>query len=138
MAVLKPFAFGTAALAALALTAAQQPSALDGVQGGLWEISGAPGAKAPVKQCVAKVAALAEFEHRGKACTMKVVRDQGSSAVIEYSCGKAGFGRAQINVLTPRSLRIDTQGISDQLPFGYVLQARRVGECPAPATALRH
>ena len=138
MAVSKPFALGTAALAALALTAAQQPSALAGVQGGLWEVSGAPGAKAPVKQCVANVALLAEFEHRGKACTMKVVRDHGSSAVIEYSCGKAGFGRAQINVITPRSVRIDTQGISDQLPFGYVLQARRVGECPAAATASRH
>ena len=138
MAVLKLLAIGGAGLGALALSAAQQPSVLAGVQAGLWEISGAPGAKTPIKECVAKVASLAEFEHRGKACTMKVVRDQGSSAVVEYSCGKAGFGRSQVNVLTPRSLRIETQGISDQLPFNYVIQARRVGECPAPATAARH
>ena len=136
--MLKRFAIGASAIAVLALTAAQQPSALADLQGGLWEISGAPGSKEPIKQCLAKVAALAEFEHRGKACTMKVVRDQGSSAVIEYSCGKDGFGRSQLNILTPRSLRIDTQGISGQLPFGYVFQARRVGECPTPAPAARH
>jgi hypothetical protein len=138
MAVLKLFAIGAAGIGALVLIAAQHPSALAGVQGGLWEISGAPGAKSPIKECVARVASLAEFEHRGKGCTMKVVRDQGSSAVVEYSCGKAGFGRSEVNVLTPRSLRIDTQGIADQLPFGYVLQARRIGECPAPATASGH
>ena len=138
MAVLKLLAIGAAGLGALALSAAQHPSALAGVQGGLWEVSGAPGAKAPLKQCVAKPVSLAEFEHRGKACTMKVVRDQGTSAVIEYSCGKDGFGRSQLSVITPRSLRIETQGISDQLPFNYVIQARRVGECPAPATAARH
>jgi hypothetical protein len=138
MAVLKRFAFAAGAIAASALTAAQQPSVLAGVQPGLWEISGAPGSKAPIKQCVAKVAALGEFEHRGKACTMKVVRDGGSSAVVEYSCGKDGFGRSEFNILTPRSVRIDTQGISDQLPFGYVLQARRVGECPTPVTAAPH
>jgi hypothetical protein len=138
MVVLKLSVIGVAAIAGLALTAAQQPSALAGVQAGLWEISGAPGSKAPVKQCLAQVTALAEFEHRGKACTMKVLRDQGSSAVIEYSCGNAGFGRSQINVVTPRSLRIDTQGISDQLPFGYLLQARRIGDCPAPPNASRH
>jgi len=138
MVVLKAFAFGAAAIAALALTAAQQPSALAGLQAGLWEISGAPASKAPVKQCLTQVTALAEFEHRGKACTMKILRDQGSSAVIEYSCGNAGFGRSQINVVTPRSLRIETQGISDQLPFGYLLQARRIGDCPTPTNASRH
>ena len=138
MAVLKRFAFGAGAIAALVLTGAQQPSALAGVQPGLWEISGAPGTKAPIRQCVAQVAALAEFEHRGKACTRKTISDHGSSAVVEYSCGNKGFGRSQFNVITPRSIRIETQGISDQLPFNYVLQARRIGECPAPATAARH
>jgi len=39
--------------------------------------------------------------------------------------------------VTPRSLRLDTQGISDGLPFHYVAQARRVGDCPAQ-TASRH
>lgn len=136
--MLKHFAFGAGAIAALVLTAAQQPSALAGVQPGLWEISGAPGSKGPIRQCIAQVAALAEFEHRGKACTRKTISDHGSSAVVEYSCGNEGFGRSQFNVITPRSIKIETQGISDQLPFNYVLQARRVGECPTPAPAPGH
>jgi hypothetical protein len=59
-----------------------------------------------------------------------------NKAVVEYHCGAAGFSRSQVDVITPRSLRIDTQGISAQEPFSYVLQARRVGDClPQP---LRH
>jgi hypothetical protein len=120
-----------AAAAALALMGAQQPAALAQTQPGLWEITGAPGASAPIRQCVANVASLAQFEHRGKPCKLRVTTDRPSSALFDYSCGAAGFGRSQVDVITPRSLRIDTQGISDQLPFNYVIQARRIGDCPA-------
>jgi hypothetical protein len=127
-----------AAGAALALTGAQQPSALAHTQAGLWEITGAPGARATIRQCVANVATLAEFEHRGKPCKLRVTTEGSSSAVFDYSCGPAGFGRSQVDVITPRSLRIDTQGISNQLPFNYVIQARRVGDCGAQAHAQFH
>ena len=60
-----------------------------------------------------------------------MISDSESQTVIEYSCGGGGFGRSKVDVITPRSLRIETQGISDNLPFGYVLQARRVGDCAA-------
>ena len=114
----------------LTLAAAVQPSALMQTQAGLWEISGAPGTKAPLRQCVADVAALAQFEHRGRNCSPKVISNGPTSAVIEYSCGNAGFGRTQVEMITPRSLRIETQGISAGLPFSYVLQARRIDDCP--------
>jgi hypothetical protein len=127
-----------AAGAVLALTGAQQPSALAKTQAGLWEISGAPGARAPIRQCIANVASLAEFEHRGKPCKLRITTDGPSSTVFDYSCGAAGFGRSQVDVITPRSLRIDTQGISNQLPFSYVIQARRVGDCPAAPSAPVH
>ena len=55
------------------------------------------------------------------------------AVVIDYSCGPAGFGHSEVNVLTPRSLRIATQGISDGLPFNYVLQAHRIADCPVAA-----
>jgi hypothetical protein len=135
----KHFGLAVAAVAAaLALTGARQPSALSQTQSGLWEISGVPGSRMPIRQCVADVASLAQFEHRGKACSPKIIKDGMSSTLIEYSCGAAGFGRSQVDVITPRSLRIDTQGISNQLPFGYVLQARRVGDCPIRTTFSRH
>lgn len=104
----------------------------------MWEISGAPGTQTPVRQCVADILALAQFEHRGRNCTRNILSDSARSTLINYSCGPAGFGQTQIDVITPRSLRISTQGISDQLPFNYVLQARRVGDCTKTASVTHH
>ena len=111
----------------LALAASRQP-VLSQVSGGLWEISGRPGARA-TQLCVAAPALLAQIEHRGPGCTRTVVRNDPSLAVVEYSCGARGFGHSEFRVLTPRSLRIETQGISNGVPFSYVVQARRKAEC---------
>ncbi len=123
---------------AFVLMAAAQPSALAQTQPGLWEISGAPGTSAPIRQCLADVASLARFEHRSKACRAKILKDGGSLILVEYTCGGAGFGNSEIDVLTPRSLRISTQGISGGLPFNYVLQARRIDDCPRTTASTRH
>jgi hypothetical protein len=125
------------ALCASSLLAAQ-PSALANVAGGMWEISGVPGSQSPVRQCVANILALAQFEHRGRSCSHTVLSDAASSTRINYSCGPADFGQSDVDVLTPRSLRISTQGISDKLPFNYVLQARRVGDCTKSLSSTRH
>jgi hypothetical protein len=127
-----------AVLAACALIAAREPSALAQAAAGLWEIDGLPGGKPPIRQCIANVAVLAQFEHRGRHCMRTLVSDSPASSVIQYSCGNADFGRSQIDVITPRSLRISTQGISENLPFNYVLEARRVGDCPKSPSAARH
>ena len=135
---MRPVAVAGALGASLALMGAQQPSALAHTQAGLWEITGSPGAKAPVRQCLANVASLAQFEHRGRTCKLNIIKDGASSTLFEYSCGAAGFGRSLVDVVTPRSLRVDTQGISNQLPFSYVLQARRVGDCPGQPASQVH
>jgi hypothetical protein len=124
--------------AALALMGAQRPALFGQTAPGLWEISGLPGAKAAARECLMDTAALARYEHRSRACAMKVTSDSPSSTVVDYSCGGAGFGHTKIELITPRSLRIETQGVSDNLPFSYVLQARRVGDCPTIKTAARH
>ena len=118
--------------AAPAVTAAIAPAGvLAPVQPGMWEMSGAPGMP-PVRQCIADISVLARFEHRAKSCSARTVRESGNSTAIDYNCGPAGFGESDVTVLTPRSLRISTQGISDGLPFNYVLQARRVADCAPP------
>ena len=129
---------GGGVAAALTLIAAARPAALAQSQPGLWEISGAPGSRSPIRLCVNDVAALARFEHRSNVCTAKVLKNDPSSTVIDYSCGAAGFGHSEIDVITPRALRISTQGISDGLPFNYVLQARRIDDCPKNTAFTRH
>lgn len=129
---------GSALGAALTLIAAGQPSALAQAQPGLWEISGAPGSSTPQRQCIADVATLARYEHRTSNCSANILRNGGNSTAVDYTCGGAGFGHSQIDVITPRSLRISTQGISGGLPFNYVLQARRIDDCPKSTAATRH
>ena len=121
-----------------AALAAGPPAALAKVAGGLWEISGVPGAKAPVRQCVGDLAQLAQFEHRTRTCSRRIVSDKGASTVISYSCGPADFGQSEIDVITPRALRIATQGISEEMPFNYVIQAHRVGDCSKSASPSSH
>jgi hypothetical protein len=115
--------------AALALAAASRPAALAQVSGGIWEVSGIPGSKEPLKACFADSMLLAEVEHRGQKCAPTVIQDDESTAVIEYKCSAGGFGRSKVTMITPRSLTIETQGISDNFPFGYTIQAHRLGDC---------
>lgn len=112
-----------------ALGAAASPSILAGVEPGLWEISRS--GAATQKICFADPAELAQFEHRGTKCTREVVRESGSTAVVNYTCPDGGFGHTTMTVITPRSLRIETQGIADSAPFKYKIQARLAGNCPA-------
>lgn len=127
---------GGAAMA-LALAAAQRPAALSRVDGGLWEIDRlGPGVRP--RLCVADPMILATYEHRGRACTRVVISDSPGGTLIHYTCSSGGFGRSKVTVLTPRSLRIETQGISNDLPFNYVLHARRVGGCGPRQSASAH
>ena len=114
---------------------ASPPPGLAEVHGGLWEIVGAPGGAA--RQCVSDVLKLAQFEHRTRNCSRTVSNKPGSS-IVTYNCGPGDFGQSQVDVLTPRSLRVRTQGIADQMPFNYVFQARRVGDCGGTASSQRH
>jgi len=120
------------------VAATQLPPTFAQAQPGLWEISGLPGTKEPIRQCVPDPSTLAHFEHRASHCTSRVLKNSGNTTQIEYSCGAAGFGHSDIQVLTPRSLRINTQGISGGLPFNYVLQAHRVDECQKSEATQRH
>ena len=131
-------AVATVMIGAALAAAAPRPKALAGATPGLWEIAGVPGVRTPARECVADPAALAQFEHRKQACSGRVLNEGESSAVIGYECGGREFGRSRVTVITPRSLRIETQGISGGLPFNYVLRARRVADCSTEAHAARH
>lgn len=121
---------GGAALLLLALGGAQQASVLSRTSPGLWEVSGVPGRERPARMCIADLERLTRFEHRAASCTITLLRDRMDEAEVQYSCSGRGFGRTTLKLLTPRSLRVETQGISGGAPFHYVLQARRIGACP--------
>ena len=125
-------------LAGAAVIAAPRPAALVQAAPGLWEVYRLAAAHETSRECVGDVTALALYEHRNHRCTSSIVSDGPITTVIQYSCVGGGFGRSTMTMITPRSLRIETQGISDNLPFNYTLQARRVGDCPPKASAAAH
>ena len=98
---------------------------------GLWEVSRSATGAAAERVCLADPMLLTQWEHRGGACTRVIISEQGATARVQYTCTGGGFGQSEIMLLTPRSLRVSTQGIADGLPFAYALHARRIGNCPA-------
>lgn len=121
--------FGLLILSGATIAAATVPRALSPAAGGLWEVSRSASGHNPTRICVETPDLLAQFEHRQQRCTRKVVSDQGTETLISYNCLAGGFGQSKMTLITPRTLRIDTQGISDNLPFHYQLHARRIGDC---------
>ena len=119
----------------LALTAAARPAVLARVSGGMWEVSGLHGASAPQRICVADTSVFGQIEHRTSPCTRTIIRDTASAAEVHYSCSGGRFGQTNLSLITPRSLRIETQGISTDGPFHHVVQARRVGDCATKTAA---
>ncbi|WP_265563412.1 DUF3617 domain-containing protein [Sphingomicrobium arenosum] len=115
--------------AALALEHKGAPHLLSKVEAGLWEVSKPGSRMAPRRICLADVSMLAQFEHLGNQCTRMTVSEEGNNALMRYTCARGGFGSSEVQVVTPRSLRIVTQGIKEGLPFHDTLHARRIGAC---------
>ena len=120
---------GLLTVSAGAFAAASVPRALAPAMGGLWEVSRSATGHNPTRICVATPDLLAQFEHRQQRCARTIVSDRGAETLISYKCPAGGFGQSKMTLITPRTLRIDTQGISDNLPFHYQLHARRISGC---------
>ena len=107
---------------------ASLPSALSG--GGEWSVSTSATGTNGAKHCLADAGILTQWEHRRAHCTRVVLSGTQDRADVQYTCTGGGFGNSKVQVLTPRSVRIQTQGIASGLPFGYTIHARRLGPCP--------
>ena len=97
---------------------------------GLWDVSISATGNDARRYCLADPMILTQWEHRRSTCSRVILSEHGSSATVEYSCVGGGFGRSVMTLVTPRSIKVDTQGISAGLPFAYPLYARRAGNCP--------
>lgn len=107
------------------------PRALAPAAGGLWEIGKSAQGAGARRMCIADPVILSQWEHRGGRCTRIIIADEGNKTIIHYTCSDGGFGRSEMTLVTPRTLRVATQGITrGDGPFNYVLHARRVGNCP--------
>ena len=128
---MRKFTLGVA-IALICVTAvAAAPRALAPASGGLWRVAFSAKGAAQASVCIADPLLLGQWEHRGGRCSPTILSDQGNKLVMSYTCADGGFGRSEMSLLTPRTIRIATQGISAGGPFSYVLHARRAGNCPS-------
>ena len=131
--VFTAFRIGAAlALAGTAgLAAAATPAVLAKSRPGMWQLEGIEGSKVPARMCIANLADLARLQHPGRKCSQRLLKESESSATFSYQCSGSDFGQTRLDWVTSQSFRVHTQGISGGLPFAYLVQARRLGECEA-------
>jgi hypothetical protein len=106
------------------------PSVLPGVQPGLWEISRDATGRGAKRACLRDLVLLATYAHAGDRCQRTYLVNMPGRLVLALECGEGDFGRSEITVTTPRSLKLDTQGFHKGEPYDFTVYARRVGECP--------
>ncbi|URD61975.1 hypothetical protein M8312_05565 [Sphingomonas sp. KRR8] len=116
-------------LVASGTTFAALAGPLSSLEPGLWSVSRSATGSHAVNLCVKDFAALGQWEHRGSTCSRSIISQTGSDTVVRYSCPGGDFGQAKLTTLTPRSLRVETQGIHSGEPFHYELFARKSGTC---------
>jgi len=124
-----PLLPGLAGLCLLGAAAPAVPRALAGVAPGLWEVSRSASGQAPERLCLREVVHLASISQRGVRCGRTILADRPGSLLVDVTCPGGDFARSQITVTTPRSLKLQTQGIRRGEPFDLTLYARRVGSC---------
>lgn len=113
----------------VAASAALLPPALQG--GGRWEVGRTATFAGAEQVCLLDSAALAQWEHRRGQCRRQILESGPRRTRVSYQCADGGFGTSIIETITPRSVRIQTQGIANGYPFSYVIHARRTGNCAA-------
>ncbi len=123
-----------AAAAAFAVPASAQRPALamlDQLESGRWELRLRDGSGAIEQLCLRDGRRLIQLRHPADMCERMVVNDSASDVTVQYTCRGRGYGRTHIRRETGRLVQIDSQGIASGLPFAFVAEARRVGECSA-------
>lgn len=105
-------------------------TALAQLEPGLWQLRDldSPGAR-PQSICVTDPNILMQIQHRNSPCSRLVIANDAKGATVHYTCPANGFGRTTLRVETPRLAKIDTNGISENAPFAYRLEARKTGSC---------
>lgn len=136
---MRRFALLLAGLAGLTLTLTaaapvRGPLALAGVEPGLWEVSRTATGQGARRVCLTDMVLLATYAHAGDRCERTMLVDQPGQLIMHLDCGEGDFGRSRLSVTTPRSLKLESQGVHKGEPYNLTLYARRVGECPSRPT----
>ena len=130
MAVLGLLSLTTAA-AAGAYADSVDLSLLDSLDSGLWQLRAVGGGNpAPVdKICVGDRARFTQIQHGDSVCARYVTRTTSNTVTVSYSCRGQGQGLTTIRKESDKLIHIKSQGIRNNSPFSFSVEARRTGNC---------
>ncbi len=126
--------FAVAGIAGATIGYAQTsaPTLLDSLGRGMWQFravgGGATGTEV-TRMCVGDITKLAQVQHQGLNCQHYVVRSGPTSITISYSCRGQGQGLTVIRKETSKLVHIESQGIRNNSPFSFAVEARNTGPC---------
>ncbi len=108
---------------------APQISVLAKIEPGQWQLH-ATDDSTTRNLCVRDPRILLQLGHADTTQCSRFVVSQGPREItVRYTCPGAGHGRTTIGLVTPRSIKLQTQGIAGGLPFQHDYAARRTGAC---------
>lgn len=108
---------------------APQASVLAAIEPGLWQLRDTDSGTVR-SLCIRDPRMLIQLGHPGTTqCSRFVVSQGPRELTVHYTCPGAGHGRTTIGLVTPRSIKLETQGIAGGSPFQQSYAARRVGDC---------
>ena len=125
----------TVAGATLVAAAAPHPPilAFGRINPGEWQLRALDGSAPPRRLCVQNPSELIQLRHPGTVCSRFVLTNEARAATVHYTCPGAGYGRTTVKIETPALLRLESQGLVDQMPFQVAFEARRLGDCGSDA-----
>lgn len=108
----------------------RQPLAmLDQLESGRWELRPRDARGSAEQICLQDGRRLIQLRHPASVCQRLIVSDSPGEVTVQYTCRGRGYGRTHIRRETGRLVQIESQGIVDGLPFDFVAEGRRIGEC---------
>ena len=107
-----------------------QLAMLDRLAPGMWEVRMRDG-KQTERVCLDNGRRLLQLRHPHLSCRQFVVEDGPAAVTVHYTCPGQGSGRTHLRFETPRLVQIESTGFASGLPFDFVAEARRVGDCGA-------
>jgi hypothetical protein len=108
------------------------PNVLDSLGRGMWQfraIGGGATGTAVSRMCVSDVTKLAQVQHQALNCQHYIVRSSPTNITISYSCRGQGQGLTVIRKETSKLIHIESQGIRNNSPFSFAVEARNIGPC---------
>ncbi|MEP2988736.1 MAG: hypothetical protein ABJN65_09720 [Parasphingorhabdus sp.] len=102
---------------------------LDGLKKGAWILKPRGSTEEGERVCLGDPKILLQIKHSGASCSRYVIEDGPQNLRVSYKCGGLGHGVTTIRGESSGLVQIQSQGIENNAPFSFSVEARHVGSC---------